>query len=143
MLAHHLPCCNLKRRCNDFNGFVGYLLRYSLRENFDLPCLKNTRQKLFGTRQSIRRVSAHGKGHTVKIGTAKDLCCVPFCPEHGEGFAVCLSTQNTAKNDLTVSQLTNGNTVFAECFEIHTAKLNLEIKKKSNVRRRRRRVAGA
>jgi hypothetical protein len=103
---------------------------YSLWENFDLPCLKNTRQKLFGTRQSIRRVSAHGKGHTVKIGTAKDLCCVPFCLEHGEGFAVCLSTQNTAKNDLTVSQLTNGNTVFAECFEIHTAKLNLEIKKK-------------
>jgi hypothetical protein len=76
-----------------------------------LPCSKNTRQRQFGTRQSVRRVSAHGKGYTAKIGTAKDLCRVHFFPEHGEGFAVRLSAQNTAKNNLTVLERNNGETV--------------------------------
>jgi hypothetical protein len=81
-----------------FNAFIGctFMRSYnhlmfstscyhaSLRENFDLPCLKNTRQKLFGTRQSIRRVSAHGK---------ESLCCVHRDKSTAKrGFAVCNMT---------------------------------------------------
>jgi hypothetical protein len=32
-----------------------------------------------------------------KIGMAKDLCRVPFWPEHGVTFVVCLSARNTEK----------------------------------------------
>jgi hypothetical protein len=76
-----------------------------LRENMALPCWPNTRQSLFETRQSSCRVAEHGKVHTAKNSTAKDLCHVPFCAEHGKAFAVCLSSRSTAKIQLTESRL--------------------------------------
>jgi hypothetical protein len=76
---------------------------WSLRENMVLPCWQNTRQRPFGTRQSVCRVAEQGKVHTAKNSSAKNLCRVPFWVEHSKAFAVCLTVKNTAKINFTVA----------------------------------------
>jgi hypothetical protein len=72
-------------------------LHLALPEMKSLPCSRNTRQKWFGTRRSLYRVSTHVGPHTAANTTVKNLCRVSPPRTHGEAFAVCLHHAHTVK----------------------------------------------